>query len=98
MQALQKYRQIHADFPTNLECLRYLVHICGEQGTSSALSSMLVAACLYQRIRHVAAFFAGLRQEEAEYTAQLRKAERAQPQSRVSDADCVNRPAEVCCL
>lgn len=35
LQALQKYKQIHADFPTDMECLRYLVHICHEQGKSA---------------------------------------------------------------
>lgn len=32
LQALSKYKQIHTDFPANVECLRYLMHICSEQG------------------------------------------------------------------
>ena len=30
--ALQIYQDIHNQYPDNVECLRYLVHICGEQG------------------------------------------------------------------
>jgi intraflagellar transport protein 88 len=30
--ALQIYQDIHNQYPENVECLRYLVHICGEQG------------------------------------------------------------------
>ena len=29
--ALRIYQDIHAQYPDNVECLRYLVHICGEQ-------------------------------------------------------------------
>ena len=31
-QALQNYKQIHATHPTNIECLRYLVHLCSDLG------------------------------------------------------------------
>lgn len=31
-QALQKYKEIHAIHPDNVECLRYLVHLCTELG------------------------------------------------------------------
>jgi len=30
--AFEIYRAIHADFPDNIECLRYLVHICDDLG------------------------------------------------------------------
>ena len=30
--AFEIYRLIHADFPDNVECLRYLVHICDDLG------------------------------------------------------------------
>merc|ERR1719261_2403679 len=30
--AFEIYRLIHADFPENIECLRYLVHICDDLG------------------------------------------------------------------
>ena len=33
LQALAKYKQIHGSYPLNVECLRYLVHLCGELGT-----------------------------------------------------------------
>ena len=29
---MAKYTEIHASFPHNLECLRYLVHLCTELG------------------------------------------------------------------
>ncbi len=32
MQALLKYKQIHSSHPLNVECLRYLVNICGQLG------------------------------------------------------------------
>ena len=32
MQALVKCKQIHLSNPLNVECLRYLVHICKELG------------------------------------------------------------------
>ena len=35
LQALAKYKQIHSSQPLNVECLRYLVHICSELGTSA---------------------------------------------------------------
>ena len=31
LQALAIYKEIHAECPDNVECLRYIVHICGEQ-------------------------------------------------------------------
>ncbi|KAK9841192.1 hypothetical protein WJX74_001701 [Apatococcus lobatus] len=31
-EALQNYKQIHAAHPTNIECLRYLVHLCSDLG------------------------------------------------------------------
>lgn len=31
-QALARYKQVHAAHPTNVECLRYLVHLCSELG------------------------------------------------------------------
>ena len=30
--AFEIYRAIHSDFPENIECLRYLVHICDDLG------------------------------------------------------------------
>ena len=30
--AFEIYRAIHSDFPENVECLRYLVHICDDLG------------------------------------------------------------------
>ncbi len=30
--ALSRYKQVHGLHPTNVECLRYLVHLCGELG------------------------------------------------------------------
>jgi hypothetical protein len=36
MQALLKYKQIHSSHPVNVECLRYLVHICGQLGKLTA--------------------------------------------------------------
>lgn len=32
LQALQKYKEIHRLHPDNVECLRYLVHLCTELG------------------------------------------------------------------
>jgi hypothetical protein len=34
--AMVLYEQIHQDYPENLECLRYLVAICKDQGTAAA--------------------------------------------------------------
>ncbi|MEW5306044.1 MAG: hypothetical protein WDW36_008545 [Sanguina aurantia] len=31
-QALSKYKEVHKEHPENLECLRYLVHLCTEMG------------------------------------------------------------------
>ena len=31
--ALRKYKEIHKGFPDNIECLRYLVHLCNELGS-----------------------------------------------------------------
>lgn len=81
LQALQKYKQIHADFPANMECLRYLLHICNEQGMPDMLAYLACQKSIYKSSYCV---MAGLRQEETEYAAQLRKAERSQQQSRVS--------------
>jgi len=36
MQALLKYNQIHSSHPLNVECLRYLVNICGQLGKLAA--------------------------------------------------------------
>lgn len=36
MQALLKYKQIHSSHPLNVECLRYLVNICGQLGKLTA--------------------------------------------------------------
>ena len=84
LQALQKYKQIHADFPANIECLRYLVHICNEQGMPDMLAALATNACQKYIYKSSYCVMAGLRQEETEYAAQLRKAERSQQQSRVS--------------
>ena len=32
MQSLDEYRAVHAQHPDNLECLRYLLHLCTELG------------------------------------------------------------------
>ena len=40
MQALAKYKQIHMSNPLNVECLRYLVHICGELGELDTMSCL----------------------------------------------------------
>lgn len=34
--AFDIYSQIHDDFPENIECLRYLVHICDDLGKKDA--------------------------------------------------------------
>ncbi|KAL0039331.1 hypothetical protein WJX79_003743 [Trebouxia sp. C0005] len=58
-QALLKYKQIHSSHPLNVECLRYLVNICGQLG---------------------------LKPEEADFVARLRKAERQRADPRVSNS------------
>lgn len=147
LQALQKYKQIHADFPANVECLRYLMHICHEHGKSAVHCSLqnavwvIVPCCCTWEVHATKTFltanlyegdavicspiqlfrspassvchlhrtadlpaqpvmqnhaeyfltvcfcscFPGLQQEESEYATQLRKAERSQQSSRVSN-------------
>ncbi|KAK9806351.1 hypothetical protein WJX72_011075 [[Myrmecia] bisecta] len=41
-QALQKYKDIHASHPNNIECLRYLVHICTDLGLPAEVQEYAV--------------------------------------------------------
>ena len=40
--AFEIYRAIHADFPENVECLRYLVHICDDLGKKDQAHDFVV--------------------------------------------------------
>jgi len=40
--AFEIYRMIHADFPDNVECLRYLVHICDDLGKKDQVHEYVV--------------------------------------------------------
>ena len=40
--AFEIYRLIHADFPDNVECLRYLVHICDDLGKKDQVHEYVV--------------------------------------------------------
>ena len=40
--AFEIYRLIHADFPDNIECLRYLVHICDDLGKKDQVHEYVV--------------------------------------------------------
>jgi tetratricopeptide (TPR) repeat protein len=40
--AFEIYRVIHADFPDNIECLRYLVHICDDLGKKDQVHEYVV--------------------------------------------------------
>ena len=40
--AFEIYRMIHADFPDNIECLRYLVHICDDLGKKDQVHEYVV--------------------------------------------------------
>merc|ERR1711934_891379 len=40
--AFEIYRMIHADFPDNIECLRYLVHICDDLGKKDQVHEFVV--------------------------------------------------------
>jgi len=40
--AFDIYRQIHSDFPDNIECLRYLVHICDDLGKKDQVHEYVV--------------------------------------------------------
>merc|ERR1719230_1630791 len=40
--AFDIYRQIHNDFPDNIECLRYLVHICDDLGKKDQVHEYVV--------------------------------------------------------
>lgn len=55
MQALAKYKQIHLSNPLNVECLRYLVHICGELGELQTMSWL--TACWLCRLPMIAVAF-----------------------------------------
>lgn len=41
LQALAKYKEIHASHPGNVECLRYLVHLCNEMGRREELHKFM---------------------------------------------------------
>ena len=45
LQALTKYKQIHASHPLNVECLRYLVHLCNELGGAELCTAILIVHC-----------------------------------------------------
>lgn len=54
--ALSKYKEIHRSHPENVECLRYLVHICTDLGRKvealCCAPKRVVASCIFATLSH----------------------------------------------
>jgi len=79
-QALQIYQDIHEEYPENVECLRYLVHICGEQGMKEQAHEYV----LELRKAEKAAEIENARKEREEHERQQLEQEQRQEMPQVS--------------